>query len=563
MPPPLQFATVLRDELKALRPDLTPPPNPTVDQLYTTIDDLNEPMAALCLSGGGIRSASFALGILQGLTRFGVLGQFHYLSTVSGGGYIGSWLTAWRHHARSDEEVFSRLDRTANQTGKEADEVNHLRANSNYLTPKLGLLSADTWTVVALTIRNLVLNWLVFLPLFMGVLFFPWLCDDVLKAAEDRPGLATPLMWLGIVAVTIGLAFASYGRRRASGVWLTDGRFVLTALGPVIVASIGFTVGLAALHGPSPSLLKGAIVGGVCYVLAWLLASVFRSRDPAPTLSRAVLESEGRVKDLAAWAVAGAIAGCLLASGMQVGAALGDRFKTEWLTVLRHRMDDAVDLRRRACLCRVAQLRPAWRYGSGMAGPSGRMADRGCRELGPDRRRGVVQRSRKRRDPPLCRGIGVLHWLGSRCPVRCDRTVLWQQREDGGNRDAGERGPLVIEPDNQPRRHHLRIVPGRLRFLPRRAVERRCHERLSQSAAVAGGRWRRCAVAWIWVSVFPGSSTSTYSRCTRSTATVWYAPSSALPGRQPSQRESQIRSPVLIRPTICRWQSCRPTDCCM
>ena len=61
--------------------------------------------SALCLSGGGIRSASFCLGILQGLARFGfsaeneryshVLLQLDYLSTVSGGGYIGSWLMAW------------------------------------------------------------------------------------------------------------------------------------------------------------------------------------------------------------------------------------------------------------------------------------------------------------------------------------------------------------------------------------------------------------------------------------------------------------------------------------
>jgi len=48
--------------------------------------------SALCLSGGGIRSATFSLGVLQWLASQGRLGGFHYLSTVSGGGYIGSWL---------------------------------------------------------------------------------------------------------------------------------------------------------------------------------------------------------------------------------------------------------------------------------------------------------------------------------------------------------------------------------------------------------------------------------------------------------------------------------------
>ena len=49
----------------------------------------------LSFSGGGIRSATFNLGILQGLARWGVLPSVDYISTVSGGGYIGSWLAAW------------------------------------------------------------------------------------------------------------------------------------------------------------------------------------------------------------------------------------------------------------------------------------------------------------------------------------------------------------------------------------------------------------------------------------------------------------------------------------
>ena len=42
--------------------------------------------AALCLSGGGIRSAAFCLGALQSFARKHLLHEFHYLSTVSGGG---------------------------------------------------------------------------------------------------------------------------------------------------------------------------------------------------------------------------------------------------------------------------------------------------------------------------------------------------------------------------------------------------------------------------------------------------------------------------------------------
>src|SRR5688572_802846 len=46
----------------------------------------------LALSGGGIRSATFALGLLRGLAQNGILKRFDYLSTVSGGGFTGAML---------------------------------------------------------------------------------------------------------------------------------------------------------------------------------------------------------------------------------------------------------------------------------------------------------------------------------------------------------------------------------------------------------------------------------------------------------------------------------------
>jgi hypothetical protein len=49
----------------------------------------------LALSGGGIRSATFSLGVLVALARRNLLHQFDYLSTVSGGGYLGAFLTTY------------------------------------------------------------------------------------------------------------------------------------------------------------------------------------------------------------------------------------------------------------------------------------------------------------------------------------------------------------------------------------------------------------------------------------------------------------------------------------
>src|SRR4051812_14466068 len=69
----------------------------TLTELHNDLHKLKPRLSALCLSGGGIRSASFSLGVVQGLAKRGLLEKFDYLSTVSGGGYLGGWLTAWIH----------------------------------------------------------------------------------------------------------------------------------------------------------------------------------------------------------------------------------------------------------------------------------------------------------------------------------------------------------------------------------------------------------------------------------------------------------------------------------
>jgi hypothetical protein len=69
----------------------------------------------LALSGGGIRSATFSLGVLQSLAKRQLLQRVDYLSTVSGGGYIGCFLgslflpeTLRRNRRLSEAEEFRR-----------------------------------------------------------------------------------------------------------------------------------------------------------------------------------------------------------------------------------------------------------------------------------------------------------------------------------------------------------------------------------------------------------------------------------------------------------------------
>jgi hypothetical protein len=170
------------------------------------------PRTALCLSGGGIRSAAYCLGVLQALARFrgrqglpflesslpSALEQFDYLSTVSGGGYIGSWLTAWTYRVRQGpvdayaaankssrnpdpagappplphREAFHAVARGVagdvdHTSGDPAQRpIRHLREYTSFLAPKLGL-TLDAWTLAAIVLRNLLVNWIMIMPVIL------------------------------------------------------------------------------------------------------------------------------------------------------------------------------------------------------------------------------------------------------------------------------------------------------------------------------------------------------------------------------------------------------------
>jgi hypothetical protein len=170
-------------------------------------------LAGLAFSGGGIRSATFNLGVLQGLARVGLLRRFDYLSTVSGGGYIGSWLSAWIKHVGSlatvDEELL--CDRESGTVYREPDPVNFLRKYSNYLTPKLGVFSADTWALIAVYLRNLTLNLLIITAFFLAVFLVPrlavWYAGALTSSANGPANfLFFRALWcLGIAVFFISL----------------------------------------------------------------------------------------------------------------------------------------------------------------------------------------------------------------------------------------------------------------------------------------------------------------------------------------------------------------------
>jgi hypothetical protein len=152
-------------------------------------------LTGLCFSGGGIRSATFNLGILQGLAVKGWLDQVDYLSSVSGGGYIHSWLVAWLKRKSTElrqkepklpepeltawQKVMSRLVPLPHHEPDQPfqavwpRQIQWLRRYSNYLTPNKGAFTGDTWSAVASWIRNVSVNQGLLISIFLAVLCVP------------------------------------------------------------------------------------------------------------------------------------------------------------------------------------------------------------------------------------------------------------------------------------------------------------------------------------------------------------------------------------------------------
>jgi hypothetical protein len=184
------------------------------DPLRRILHDMD--CTGLCLSGGGIRSASFSLGVLQGLSRFSMKSQgnslmekLDYLSTVSGGGYIGSWLMAWARRV-GYRKVIEQLSTPAVTSGDpEHRPVRHLREYTSYLAPKYGF-SLDTLTLAAIVLRNMFLNWLMLVPAVVAMLCLPHM---VLYLSYGVPSLGrqnVPLyFWLTMGLACLGIAIAA------------------------------------------------------------------------------------------------------------------------------------------------------------------------------------------------------------------------------------------------------------------------------------------------------------------------------------------------------------------
>ena len=197
---------------------------------------LDEHVTGLSFSGGGIRAGTFAVGFLQGLANLGLLERFDYLSTVSGGGYAGGWLTAWLKREGDVKNVerqldFSHVRQAQAQRGEfrwdrdplpavdeEPEPLRHLRAYSSYLFPNPGPLSVDTWSVIMIWLRNVLINLLLLFPLAMlavldarlGVYFFNFLNADNIASVNWGWFFANLFLIGGLASAMLALVMTTW-----------------------------------------------------------------------------------------------------------------------------------------------------------------------------------------------------------------------------------------------------------------------------------------------------------------------------------------------------------------
>lgn len=163
------FPQPLRDSEEALlksRPKWTAPPGEQPPQ-----------RVGVALSGGGVRSATFCLGVFQALAKLRLLGKIDYISSVSGGGYFAGFFGRifTRPDVGSLEEVENIL--SPDLAGQAIDPgpanwqegvFRWLRENGRYLAPKG---AGDLLLDLAVVFRNWVSLQIVLL-LLVFIFFF-------------------------------------------------------------------------------------------------------------------------------------------------------------------------------------------------------------------------------------------------------------------------------------------------------------------------------------------------------------------------------------------------------
>ena len=171
-------------------------------------DAESRPDTGLAFSGGGVRSAAFALGVLQVLAGRRLLERVDYLSSVSGGGFVAGalvWLLGPASNGRfgTGPDDFPFGSEHASGSGRGPAEgaalLNFLRQHGAYLTPGHGITPTSA---VAVVLRGILLNLMVWIPILVGVMLLLFAAsepfDGHLGIGTGAPVAFDALLWSAI-----------------------------------------------------------------------------------------------------------------------------------------------------------------------------------------------------------------------------------------------------------------------------------------------------------------------------------------------------------------------------
>jgi hypothetical protein len=256
------------------------------------------------LSGGGIRSATVCLGILQAFAKAGLLKHVDYMSSVSGGGYTAA-AVAMRYAQQADRGVDpdDAFPYGKSEERPEKDALKHLRNHANYLTPD-GLRGIATGTVVVA--RSLFLNLFIWIALggaLFALLMLPQRAGECLtpifSADSCGPNTVFDLMLVLAGLLTTCLVLTMVGFSLSSWRMKTDprdsvsdpshglrGRYLI-GLGLFAVLATVF-ISQAAVPGEGerafrPFYLAGAVLAALAALGFAAMCMIYRDR---PDLSR-------------------------------------------------------------------------------------------------------------------------------------------------------------------------------------------------------------------------------------------------------------------------------------
>ena len=284
----------------------------------------------ICLSGGGIRSASYSLGALQAMGKAGMLFgsrdsnpcRAKYLSAVSGGSYIATALTLVTKGpvdgAVGDESILPNqkppLDPIRDPDilpfAPGSPEEKYIRNHTLYLTESEGGIPGTIWrALLGLLLNTLLIAWLIgTVALPLGWLYgwaWPALRADCPEHCSSGGSWGIPGdLWLaagaaGAVAVVAGFAWIAVRWRRDS-----ERTIVATSSEALVVVCI------------------------LILLLGIAIPQIIHLARPAPTMAASAAVTKGAT-------IAGSTVGLLALAG-------------SWITVGRRMLSSASGLKKKA-----------------------------------------------------------------------------------------------------------------------------------------------------------------------------------------------------------------------